>query len=223
MKTSNILLFSLLFLFVSSCNKSGGTKENNTDENASGGKSDNKYELKSAIVTSKTDMGMAGSEMTTILYFDDHGEKSATENRTKMSVMGQTMETNTKMIMKDGYMYTWNTADKTGSKMKLDMMQNGENFDFKKMTQEMMDKMKIKKTGSANVKGKNCDVYEMNDESMTGKYYIWDNITMKSETSMSGMSVTTEVTDIKENASIPASIFEIPADVTFTEMNMSAN
>lgn len=224
MKTSTIFLFSVLLLFVSSCNNSGGTKENGDDTNSSENSDQTgyKYDLKSAIVTSKTNMAMAGGDMTTILYFDDHGEKYATENINKMSMMGQTMETHSKTIMKDGYIYTWNVGEKTGNKMKLDMMKNGENFDYKKMSKEMMDQMKIKKTGTDNVQGKKCDVYEMNDESMTGKYYIWDNITMKSETSISGMTVTTEVTDLKENASIPASTFEVPGDVAFTEMSMPA-
>jgi len=217
-----LTLFAVASLFLTAaCNKSSDKKTGDTaDENSTSSNSDGRYSLKSAIVTSKTSNSMMGGDIITILYFDDHGEKQATETKTKMEMMGQTIETHSKSITKDGVMYTWEEGQKTGSKIKLEGMKNAGNIDYKKMSKELMDSYKITKGGTATVMGKNCDVFEMNMEGMQGKYYIWDNITMKAEQSMSGMSLVTEVTDIDENASIPASTFEVPSDVTFTEMSM---
>jgi len=222
MKTRLTILFVSL-LFIAACGKSGDKGDNSSDSNddttASSDNGNYRYNLKSAIITSNTKTDMMGTDITTILTFDDHGEKTATETVSKISVMGQNMETHNKSIMKDGYIYSWQTDQKTGTKMKIDM-NSVENMDYKKMSEDMMKQMNIKKAGNATVMGKSCDVYEMNNNGMTGKYYIWDNIAMKMETSMSGMNMVIEVTDIRENPSVPASTFDVPSDVTFAEMTM---
>lgn len=229
MKTLFTLLFSFTLLFLVSCNNSAdkGAESSGDDGTSTSEMSSDspgyRYDLKSGIVTSKTTMPMMSGDMTTILYFDDHGKKSATETIQKISMMGQNIETHSKSITVDNMIYNWEVGKKTGTKMKLDMMKGAENMDYKKLTDEMMEQWKIKKTGTGTVMGKKCDVFEMNAEGMTGTYYIWDNISMKAETTIGGMNMLIEVTDLKENVSIPSSTFEIPGDVTFTEVNMTAN
>ncbi len=229
MKTFKTLFFAVLLLSFTACSNSGENKEGsdpaeaNNSESGSSNELGQRYDLKSGIVTSKSEMPMMTGDMITILYFDDHGKKSMTENISKMSMMGQTIETHSKSITIDNMVYNWDVGQKTGTKMKLEMMKGAENMDYKKMSEEMMEQWKIKKAGTATVLGKKCDVFEMNAEGMTGKYCIWDNITMKAETSIGGMNVVIEVTDLKENPSIPSSTFKVPDDVTFTEVNMTMN
>lgn len=214
-----ILLTFVLGIFISCSDSNSKTSENAVEDNSTEIAAGGRYDLKSGIVTSKNTSSMMTGDMTTILYFDDHGKKSATESINKISVMGQNIETHTKTIVIDDMMYSWEVGAKTGTKMKLDMTANAEQMDYKNLSKEMMEQFKMNKIGSETVMGKKCDVFEMNSQGLQGKYYIWDNIAMKSETNIGGMNMVVEVTDLKENPSIPASTFAIPSDVTFTDMS----
>ena len=71
--------------------------------------------------------------------------------------------------------------------------------------------------------GKKCDKYEMNKDGMgNGNFWLWKNIPLKSETTISGMQLKIEVIDLNENPNFEKGQFDVPTTVTFTEMNMPA-
>lgn len=185
-----------------------------------------RYKIKSCIVTSELNMGSMGMKQTQVLYFDDYGKKECRESMNNMSVMGRKINQNTISIRKDGYMYSFDLEKKTGTKMQIpstvDVMKN---LDFSKLSDDVMKEWNMVKEGTQTVLGKECNVLSMKSDKMgmQGKYYVWNNIPLKSETRMSGMVVSLIATKIEENVDIPASKFEIPADIKFREINLNSD
>ena len=177
-----------------------------------------KYGIKSGIFTSKSHA--MGQEIVTTTYFDDYGKKEFTETKMEMEVMkGTTVKTNNITIVNgDGFRYTIDMEKKTGNKTK-DYGGGGGamgGMDFSKVSESMMKEYNIKKLPSETVSGKECDVISMDSKMMKGTVATWKGITMKMDAEMSKMKITMVVTNFEENASVPASRFEVPKDVTIT-------
>lgn len=216
------LLAMTLFLAVS-C-KFGSDKPEAVTEPASENAAEsadvpqNRYSLGSAIVTTTMELpGGMGSNVT-VLYFKDHGKKEMRENITSVKMAGQEMNTTSRIIIKDGYMYTWVVGQPAGNKVKLQDKFDPNKLDYKKLSKEMMDKFKMRKEGTSTVLGKTCDVFSFEAEGMKGKSHIWENIPMKTEMAVSGKTLTAEVTKLEADADIADSEFELPAGVEFTEI-----
>ena len=216
------LTASVLFL-VSSCRTGGDKPDTATSEPGkivaeNSDMPDHRYSLESAIVTTTMQLpGGMGSNVT-ILYFKDHGKKEIRENITSVKMAGKEMSTRSRILVRDGYVYTWVVGQQAGNKFKLQDKFDPSKLDYKKLSKEMMEKFKMTKEGTADVQGKTCDVFSFEAEGMKGKSYIWENIPMKTEMSMSGKTLTAEVTKLEEGADIPDSEFELPAGVEFTEI-----
>jgi outer membrane lipoprotein-sorting protein len=217
----NILmsLLGLSILMLVSC-KQTANKPETTEASPDVPVLQTRYSMKSAKVTSLMQMpgGMGTSK--SILYFDDHGKKEMRENITIIKMAGREMNTNSRVIIRDGYIYTWNIGQKTGNKIKMDTKFDPSSIDYKKLTKELMDQFKMKEEGTADVLGKTCRVFSFEAEGMKGKSYVWENIPMKTEMTIAGNSMVSEVTDLQENVSIPASEFELPAEVEFKELQL---
>jgi hypothetical protein len=183
------------------------------------GPSKGKYMVKSAIITYDTEaMGM---NVPTVLYIDDYGNRECTEVTMEMEMMGQKVKSHNRTINKDGYTYSIDLINKTGTKVKmLAASSNAAGIDFSKMSEEMMKEMKISKGGNETVCGKECSVFSMDnpDMKMKGTFAVWNNIPLKSNIDMGGMGAIMNATKVEEGASIPADVFEIPADIKITEM-----
>ena len=170
-----------------------------------------KYTLKSGIVEYKTTvMGMAAKQ---ILKFDDYGAKELT--LVEMEMMGYKSSSYT--LNRDGFVYSYDLEKKTGTKMSATPQAN---IDFANLTDEIIEEMKIKKEGEENFLGKTCTKFSIDNEklSMKGSYLVWNGVALKTNIDMGGMKVDLEATKFEENIAIPAEIFEVPADVKFTEM-----
>ncbi len=218
------IISALQFIACNNSSKTEGVEgASDNTERASSDDASQRYQLKSAIVTSKTTNSMMGGDITTLLYFDDHGEKEMTKTTTKISMMGQNIETVSNSLLKDGWYYNWEEGKNTGSKFQLKEMMDPSKMDYAKMSEDMMKELGVKKVGSETIMGKKCDKYEMNKEGMgTGNFWLWKNIAMKSEMTMAGMKMNIEVTDIDENPNFAKGQFDVPSNVTFTEMSMPA-
>ncbi|MCK9613388.1 MAG: hypothetical protein WC401_08955 [Bacteroidales bacterium] len=167
-----------------------------------------RYGLKSAILHMKSKtMGM---EQDVIMYFDDYGKKQC--NELSIELLGKIMKQIT--ITDSGYMYTYTTADKNGTKIKLDE-NSPDKVNFNALTEEMVKKFNIKKTGTAVILDKKCDVYtaEHTSAKMKGTYYVWKGFIMKAVSSVAGIEVKMEAVKLEENPVIPAEKFEIPEDI----------
>lgn len=179
--------------------------------------------LKSAIYETETIMPAGMGTTTTKVTFDDYGKKTRTEMNSAVSFGGKSMNTSTNSLMIDGYVYSWQSGAKTGTKFKLDESRfDPNNLDFSKMTEEMRKKMNFKEEGTESVKGKECKVASFTTEQMQGKVWMWKQIPMKMEMSIVGKTVTSTLKHLEEDPGLAANIFDVPADIEFREMNLPA-
>ncbi len=178
--------------------------------------------LKSAMYEAETEMPGGVGSTTMKITFDDYGKLKLTEMSMNMSVGGHAMNNNTKSLMKDGYVYSWVPGAKTGTKIKLDIskVDPKRDMDFSNLTDEWKAKYHYKDEGTETIDGKECKVGSYEVESFKGKVWMWKQIPVRMELTMSGKSITTNVKNIQENPSIPAGTFDVPADVQFKEMNI---
>jgi len=175
-----------------------------------------KYGLKSAVIHLKsTTMGL---EQNIIMYFDDYGKKQSTE--LTQELFGQKMKQFT--ITDSGYIYSYNTVDNNGTKVKVNE-NDPDNINFNAITEKMAKQFNIKKTGIATIIGKKCDVYSMEfaASKMKGTYYIYKGFMLKTESSVSGITIKMEATKFDENPVIPAEKFTIPKNINFKLVDKS--
>lgn len=226
----NILLFFVIACLFTSCNNTKTNADTEVEvsesteqpvaEKIADAVNGERYGIKSAIVESEMNMEKMGKVVTT-KYFDDYGKVEFNKYATLMSVMGKEINSTSNSLMKDGYMYIWQDGATSGTKMKIDASKfDPKNGDFDKLTKEMKDKMKIKDEGTAEVFNKTCKVISLTmDGNISGKSYTWKGITLKSEFGKDGHNMITEVKKLDESPSFAANQFEVPANVTFKEMN----
>jgi len=155
-----------------------------------------------------------GMDVAQMLYFDDFGAKEVNEMVIDMGGMKIT----TVSLMKDGYMYSYNPVEKTGTKVSVSVRGNA-NIDFNNLSEEMEKKMNLKKIGKETFAGKTCDKYSIDyvEMSMTGTFLVWEGIALKTEAKVSSMEMQMTAKNVKENADIPAEKFEVPTDIQFTQ------
>jgi hypothetical protein len=168
-----------------------------------------KYAIKSGIVQYKTQM--MGMDMKQTLTFDDYGAKEATDM--EMDMMGVKMHTVT--ISKDGFIYTLDMEKKTGSKIS----GKSPDIDFENLSEEMVKDMNLKKEGTEEYLGRTCEKMSIDytKMKMKGTFLVYKGVALKSDTDMGTMKMKLVGEKFIENPEIPASKFEIPADVTITE------
>lgn len=179
--------------------------------------------LKAAIYETETVMPGGMGTTSTKVSFDDYGKKARTEINTAISFGGKNMNTSANSLIADGYVYSWQTGAKTGSKFKLDESKfDPNNMDFSRMSEEMRKKLNYKDEGTETVNGKECKVASFSAEQMTGKVWMWKQIPIKMEMSVVGKTVTATLKSLDENPSFADGTFAVPADIEFKEMNMPA-
>lgn len=169
-----------------------------------------KLPFKSAIIEYKISGDYQNGEME--MYFDNYGEKRCIISKIDMTMGDMDTSTHTMMIFSGNDIYNINLAEGTGTKTTLSPEQKEQ---MMQMAQQMsIEAMKSRGNmiGTETILGKECEIYDMQGIKM----WIWEGIGLKSETSMMGQ-YTSEAVGLEVNASIPASQFEPPSDVTISE------
>jgi len=210
-----VSIFLTTFIF-SSC-------KNKSSESASANEISNKIELvkeapkgkygiKSGIVEYKT--SMMGMDAKQVITFDDFGKKEMTE--VMMEVMGTKIHTAT--LNKDGFVYNYDLIKKTGTKTPIATVKMPD-IDFENMTKEMIQDMNVKKEGTENFMGKNCQKVSIDSKKMQmkGNYLIYKGIPLKVNTDLGTMKMNLLAEKFIESPTIPADKFIVPADVKITE------
>ncbi|MBI3260224.1 MAG: hypothetical protein HYZ54_12245 [Ignavibacteriae bacterium] len=172
-----------------------------------------KYTIKSGIVTMQADM--TGMKSTSILYFDDYGRKEMTET---FGNFGDT-KIHEKVIIVHDSVYNIDLVKKTGTKKKLNGASAPGTIDFSTISEKMMQEMGISKSGTDSVLQKQCQVWLMDFKrmKMSGKYWVWNNIPLKSIAEIEGIKVDIQAAKIEENPKLPASTFDIPPGMALEE------
>ena len=163
-----------------------------------------RYGIKSGILTQKSEMGE------TTVYFDNYGALEA--QKMKMNFMGNEMEMS--IIRKDGKTYMVNVAEKQVQEMPAGGMMGGSDINFLNLTDAVKSANKIKEAGKETILGKECTKYTMEAEqmgmAMSQTVWVWNGITLKSLTDGGQFQFGNEAVKFEENATIPASTFDIP-------------
>lgn len=201
-----ISLIALTVILIASCNSEDTEKDHNK-----------RYDIESAVV--KYNTNMMGIQSESVLYFKDYGRMECTDSKAKH--MGQ--ESHSRRFIKDGYAYTLDMNNKSGSKMKTeklpDSVMNPEDIDFNDIPKGIKKRYNIQLQGEETVIGKTCKVYTMEMKPGKAKQIIsvWKNIPLRIEFVDEGIQIITTATEIKENPDLPKEIFTVPDDFTISE------
>lgn len=184
------------------------------------GKDFKRYSIKSGIVKYKLS-GMQNG--TAEMYFDDFGMREATYENSIIEMFGVKQESETVNYLDGYWQYNLdkklNVATKTLNTELKSIVENSKDGDLIVVGKEMFLSMGGKLIGTEEVIGKTCDIWELS--AMGTKVWVWNNIPLKTETNMMGMSMLRLATDIQENAEVAASKLNIPDDIEFTEIDLN--
>jgi len=213
MKTTKLITLALvatatlLFSCKSKTSETASVTDSNTEVATATPKG--KYAIKSGIVEYNT--RMMGMDMKQTLTFDDYGQKEATDVEADM--MGVKIHTVT--ITKDGFIYTLDMEKKTGTKIS----GKSPDIDFENLSEEMVKDMNLKKEGTEEYLGKTCEKMSIDytKMKMKGTFLVYKGVALKSDTDMGSMKMNLIAEKFEENPSVPASKFEIPADIKIIE------
>jgi len=225
-KIKSVLIIAIVLCvgFILSCGKSGGranlTMSKNgasTDASAQSVSPVKKYDIKSGVITYSMDNSMLaglGIKLSSKVYFDDYGKKESKETYNNS-------ELSEKIINDGAFFYQVNAKKKTGQKSK--SYSNGTEMRFAPEDYRDQDikNYNVKFLANETICGKECKVYSTESKDTKAKYGGWNHITLFMEVEQGvgkqQIKVVNKATKIEENVSIPASVFEVPTNITVTE------
>ena len=216
-----IFLFPLLLaisIILFSCGDSSNDKVDNSGKNNSVD-FQKRYGIKSGVI----EYLITGSqEGTKTLYFDNWGMRQAEYTRSVLSFGGFTKSLNLVSIIDGEYQYMINIDQNSGTKTRNPILKSIEQLKdqkgFNEFGEQMLLSMGANKIGSDKFLGKDCDVYEMKN---TGtKLWVWEWLTLKSETKSGGLNINVTATRINEGGSVPAEKFKVPEKVILNEVDL---
>jgi len=204
-----ILVLSLISCQNQPSDKSGSEKAG-ADEKAEvkSETSKGKYAIKSGIVVYKTQMmGMDAIQTTS---FDDYGQKEI--NDLTMEMMG--VKIHSANLTKDGYMYTLDLTNRTGTKSPANPMQNV-SIDFQNLTDEMVKDMNLKREGKEDFLGRTCEKMSIDytQMRMKGTFLVYKGVALKIDVMVGSTKMQLTGESFEENPTIPAEVFDVPADI----------
>ena len=156
-------------------------------------------------------MSMMGTDNKMTIYFKDYGKAQSTE--AKISMFGMTQHN--RSIMQDNKMYELNIGEKTYKESELTEEQVKKNATFLS-DEKLMAEEGVTKGEKEDFLGKSCQTYVMSKDGAEVKFWSWDGLVLKMETSAQGMTISLVAKSITEGT--PDNMhFEIPADFTKSE------
>ena len=203
----------------SACDFFSGKKEKGKSEEGMLPESDRKYELKSAIIKMKSSKQVLGSDIESIIYIDDYGDKYCNITDTKLQYKSTLIVTRSINITRNDYTYNYNPEKKTGTKSKNKGNFNPMHFDFAKMDAQSMATNGITKQGETECLGRVCEVYVLENAAleMKGRYEVWNKIPLRLSTQIGESQIEMYATDLQENVVIPKSVYDLPNDIEFID------
>ncbi len=186
------------------------------------------FELNSAIVeyqTTTTGKGINATGTETF-WIGDSGRKTARlqkmTNTTKVFGRTKTEATENMSWLLDGWIYNADLKKKTGMKMSLEQAERmakqlgkGAQGDTgRAFVKDFVEKNGGKMLPSEQFLGRTCVVFEL----WGFKTWTFKGVMLKTEGAMMGVTTTSVATKFEENASVPASVFQLPKDVKFEDM-----
>jgi len=221
MITRILLLFSITLLISITFLSCGDSGKDESDK--LGKESTSEFQKRYGIKSGVIEFIITGSqEGTKTLYFDNWGMRQAEYTRSILSVSGFTKPLNLVNIIDGEYQYMINIDQNSGTKTRNPILKSIEQLKgqkgFNEFGEQMLLSMGANKIGSESFLGKDCDVYEMKN---TGtKLWVWEWLTLKSETKSGGLNINLTATRINEGGSVPTEKFRIPEKVVLNEVDI---
>ncbi|MCE1166183.1 MAG: hypothetical protein LWX07_12360 [Bacteroidetes bacterium] len=152
----------------------------------------------------------SGNKMTLELYTKGPKARSEAENE----AAGMKIKS-TAYFPGDGYIYSVSDIGREKMGMKMKVTEGDENDMSSRMFDAKEHLKDFEKEGTGDVIGYTCNIYKDKDGN---KYYFYkDYVMLKFEGKGSGMTAT----KLELNAKTDDSMFEVPKDISFKEMDMS--
>lgn len=214
----------LFFLFLTIAFVVIKCSDNSKDDSEANGKETSaNFEKRYGIKSGKIEYEISGSQVgTKSLYFDKWGMRQAEYTRSVISVGGFTKLLNLVNIINGDFQYIINMDQKSGTKTKNPILKQIEELKYEKNYNEFGEQMLLKlgaeKIGNDKFIGKDCTVYEM--KSTGTKLWIWNWLTLKSETNSGGISINLSAVKIDEGGRISDDKFAVPEGVVLNEVDI---
>jgi hypothetical protein len=156
------------------------------------------------------------------LYFDDWGRKQAEYSNSTIKVGKFSKHSNLLKITNGDWQYIINLEKKTGTKRENPilgkMYELSNQINYNDFGEQLVLIEGGVKTGMGVIAGKNCTIY--NFKNKKSNRWIWNWITLKSESLSGGVHITVTAKNILENVSVPDSVFNPPPDVMVIEVDL---
>ena len=168
------------------------------------------------------EINMMGMDLKKTVYFDHWGDWTASEDKSEVTIMGHTDQTNKLEITKGNKHWNLDLDKKKGTSFESNAPASGMAAALKAVAGgDLPEGVEIKELGEENYLGYTCKKtqvkYSKSNMDMTVLSY--GNLTMKMEGTMGKSNMSTKITSIDLSAP-PASIFEVPADIEIQELKI---
>ena len=219
--TYSLLIILFTFLFLISCSDS-----NDSDSQKLISESNKKLTLEDkkifGIESGIIKYAISGSqEGTRKLYFDDWGRNQAEYSNTTINIGEYSKKTNLLKITKGDDQYIIDLDKRTGTKRENPLIEKLFDLQGQVSHGDFGEQLVLinggYKTGKEKIDGRNCTIYEFKNRH--SKNWMWNWIMLKSEIHYGNMNITILADNIKENASVPDSVFKFPPNVLITEVD----
>jgi hypothetical protein len=230
---SNIkkLLPAFLMLIILVIQPSCSNDENTTPENINTKKTTKEKKLyitdqkifgiKSGIIEYEITGSQTGTKK---LYFDDWGRKQAEFTNSTIKVGKYTKHSNLLKITIGDWQYIMDLENETGIKRenpvieKIIELKNQTNYG--EFGEQLLLISGGFESGGDTVADKYCRVYEFKNKNT--KSWVWNWLTLKSETKRGNVDITLNVKNIEENVFIVDSVFSPPKNILITEVDLES-
>ena len=171
------------------------------------------YGIKSGIITYKI-VDLFGDQQMKIT-FDRYGAIKRTDM--EISMFGQKIQNVS--ISDSTSAVSWDPKSMTGNRAKLDPT-GPDWINFTALSDSIIKAYNIKEIGKEEVLGKPCVIYslEFKEGDLSGKYSIWNGITLKMVAKAKGKETKMEAIKLEENVTLPADVFKIPDGIVFKDL-----
>jgi hypothetical protein len=175
-----------------------------------------RYAKKSGIV--KYELS-GNSEGTSIVYWDDWGQKEFKIENTETTVLGFTTKEKKRTLILGEFIYTWNDKEDVVYKAESPIANhlNNSNMTTKEANDKSLRSIGYKEIGTETVNGKKCTVYE----GLGGKLWAWEKyqIPVKVDVNILGINIVSTAVKFDLDAKIDQNIFALPEGKQIVENN----
>lgn len=162
---------------------------------------------------------MDGMRTKITVSFDKHGAREVTETVGYRAVeQDLNLKVHSKSIFLNGILTTMDLQEGTGTRYSVGQFADAGGINFSTITDSMKKEIGLEKTSKMDtVLGYPCEVWNIAHPTIpfSGKYSVWGNLVLKSETMTNGVPMKTYAVKIEANKPLDESLLSIPEDIVF--------